>query len=128
MSLTRQDLAAIDQLIEKRLNIALKQNNAELRMDWRNDIQKSQDETISRLMSVLVHFPTRDEVKQMIEESSTILAIKSDINALKDYLTEFREDFEIRDTFTQGRISRLESAFGGGQANYLASPNKPTQR
>jgi hypothetical protein len=105
MSLTQSDLTKINELIKF-----------------------SQDEVVSRLMSVLVHFPTRDEVKQMIEDSASLLASKQDLNELKDMVAELREDFEIRDTFTQNRLNKLDGGFGSGKAGYFASPNKPTQR
>lgn len=101
--LTPQDLRAIDDLIVNRLSNTVTKDQLD------SAIKKSQDEIISRLMSVLVHFPTRDEVKQIIEESPKINGIKAGLNDLKDYVMEFREDFEVRDTFTQSRLSNSEA-------------------
>jgi hypothetical protein len=64
------------------------------------------------LIRILQHFPTRQEVKQMIGDAVAPLATKVDVNELKDHVAELRDDLEVRDAFTQHRLRRVESHLG----------------
>jgi hypothetical protein len=123
MPLTTQDLNEIDKRIDRSVNGLEKKMDARFALvDKRfDDFDKRFDDFEKRidkkfddfLIKLIQHFPSRIEVKQMIEEATAPLATKESLSEVKDHLVALEEKVEIQNTFLSGRVANLEVAVFG---------------
>lgn len=86
MALTKQDIGQIKQMMDERFADFFKQ-----------------------MVSLLSHYPTRTEVKDIISDATKDLATKKEVNELKDEVAELRDEIRIQGAFTDNRITTLEN-------------------